>query len=244
MRRWCCIPWLVWELACPLAILSTVGWLAWRALAAAHHAWLRFAAPPVRVILVFGRPTPVPLLVVKLITFVLLLAMLYLIARLVAQRKQRAAKAAAVSAPALTIVSTALRAPATKAALQTRDIPTIELPQIIVGDDALCIPPRIHNYHFAHTDLVRGPADPRDFYDEFFLEMEDPADGHLFTERFTVATPAGLARLMREEGVAHLFPESFLIISNFNLGEILTAVLSRYADFSPANPVAPQHTAH
>src|SRR5262249_25686397 len=90
-----------------------------------------------------------------------------------------------------------------------------------------------HSYHFAHTDLVRGPADPRDFYDEFFLEMEDAADGHRFSEQFTVATPAGLARLMREEGVAHLFPENLLLISNFNLGEILTAVLSRYADFRP-----------
>ena len=172
------------------------------------------------------------LLVLKLVAFAVVVALLLLMARLVARRKQRAS--ATLPQPALPIVATAL-APEPLP-------PADELRNVFVDNDAICIPPRIHSYHFAHTDLVRGPADPRDFYDDFFLEMEDP-DGRRFTEQFIVATPAGLARLMREEGVAHLFPENFLVISNFNLCEVLTAVLSRYADFRP-DSLAREHTAH
>jgi len=248
MRRYCCIPWLLCELAPPLLILGLAGWGLWHGVAAAHRGWLKHwtAHAPASsvvaphstaggVILWFGRVMPLPLTLLKLIAFVLLLALLYLIARLVAQRKQRAARVVSLAPqPALPIVATALHA-------SPPDAPQLSLGQVSVGNDALCVPPRIHNYHFAHTDLVRGPDDPRDFYDDFFLEMEDARDGHRFTEQFTVATPAGMARLMRAEGVAHLFPENFLVISNFNLGEILTAVLSRYADFRPESVVR-EHT--
>jgi hypothetical protein len=248
MRRYCCIPWLVFELGCPLAILAALGWLAWRTLLAAHEAWLRFTAVHTRsgggVILWLERAMPVPLTLVKLIAFALLVVLLYLIARLVARRKQRVpAQSATPPQPALPVVTTALRSsafelpPVSAAAVS---VAPISVAPISVANDALCIPPRIHNYHFAHTELVRGPADPRDFHDDFFVEMEEPAGGPRFTEQFTVATPSGLARLMREEGVAHLFPENLLLISNFNLCEMLTAVVSRYADFRP-EAIARQH---
>ncbi len=185
-----------------------------------------------------------PLTLVKLIAFALLVALLYLIARLVAGRKQRVPPQTATPLqPALPVVTTALRSSVLElppVSAPAVSVAPISVAPVSVANDALCIPPRIHNYHFAHTDLVRGPADPRDFYDDFFVEMEDHADGQRFTEQFTVATPAGLARLMREEGVAHLFPENLLLVSNFNLGEVLTAVVSRYADFRP-EAIAREH---
>ena len=253
MRRYCI--WHCCEFGLPLAIFIVLGWLAARAGSALYRigvrGWTALVGSRASVlphaaasgILEWERSLPVPLLLVKLIAFVLVLATLYVVARVIAQRKQRSAgsKQAQPAQPAPhfpIIIDTALRAPAEASPPSSPSASA----QFYLADDGLCVPPRIHAYHFRHTDLVRGPADPHDFYDDFFVEMEDPADHHRYTEQFTIATPAGITRLMRAEGVAHLFPDGFIVVSNFNLGEILTAIVSRYADFRGVEPVTREHS--
>jgi len=182
---------------------------------------------------------------VKLIAVIALLGALYVLARLVTgmlarrnrKRQQGAPRLQSLrsSPPLLTgsdfkLISTALEEP------EAPRLPP--LAAFSIAGDSLCVPPRILNYHFRHTDALRGPADPRAFCDEFFVEMEDGRSGRRYTQQFTVATAEGLARLMREDHLAHLFAEDVLLVSTFNLGEILTAIAARYADWRGATSSA------
>jgi uncharacterized integral membrane protein len=187
-----------------------------------------------------ARSFTVPLAYVQLLVVIALLVALYAGARLLERRmKQRksAHKKPGLRDPSRPLLSGGdVKLISTALEVKQQDPPARiqQFPQFSIAGDSLCEPPRIHSYQFRHTDLVRGPADPHDFYDDFFVEMEDAGDGHRYTQQFTVATPAGLERMMREERVGHLFPEDLLVVSSFNLGEVLTAIAARYADWQPA----------
>jgi hypothetical protein len=99
--------------------------------------------------------------------------------------------------------------------------------------------PNILNYYFRHTDLVEGPRDPEDFYDEFFVELENPEHEHRWTTSFHVATPKGLERVMREDGSEFVYGEGTIIVPRFDLATILRAVLERYAE--PNDPLFKPH---
>jgi hypothetical protein len=86
--------------------------------------------------------------------------------------------------------------------------------------------PYYSNYYFKKTDLVRGPADPRSFYDEFFLVAEDPASQHTWERKFIVATPAGLEELMNQEQFVTLYLEDdVVLVTEWDLTAILRTVL-------------------
>lgn len=95
--------------------------------------------------------------------------------------------------------------------------------------------PNILNYYFRHTDLVEGPPDPEDLYDEFFVELENLEHEHRWTTSFHVATPKGLERVMREDRSAFVYGEGTIIVPRFDLATILRAVLERYAE--PNDPL-------
>lgn len=104
--------------------------------------------------------------------------------------------------------------------------------------------PYYGNYYFAKTDLVRGPADPRNFYDEFFLVAQDPGSEHTWETRYVVTTPSGLQQLMNQEQFVSLYlDDPVIVVSEWNLSTILRTVvdedLKRYganaADEYPAS---------
>lgn len=95
--------------------------------------------------------------------------------------------------------------------------------------------PHILNYYFRHTDLVEGPSDPEDLYDEFFVELENPEHEHRWTTSFHVATPKGLKRVMQEDRSDFLYGEGTIIVPRFDLAVILRAVLEHYAE--PNDPL-------
>ncbi len=102
----------------------------------------------------------------------------------------------------------------------------IQLPPVKRLDDGGFNRPNILNYHFAKTDLVRGPADPDCFYDEFFLEAQDPESEHVWTHTYSVATPAGLRRVMEDEKFDSLyFDRSVIIVPRWDLKLILGTVM-------------------
>ncbi len=95
--------------------------------------------------------------------------------------------------------------------------------------------PNILNYYFRHTDLVSGPADAEDFYDELFVELENPEHEHRWTTSFHVATPKGLERVMHEDRSDFVYGDGTIIVQRFHLAAILRAVLERFAE--PNDPL-------
>lgn len=86
--------------------------------------------------------------------------------------------------------------------------------------------PYYTNYYFAKTDLVRGPADPRSFYDEFFLVAQDPASEHMWETKYIVATPSGLQQLMsKEQFVSVYLDDPVIVVSEWDLAVILRTVV-------------------
>lgn len=86
--------------------------------------------------------------------------------------------------------------------------------------------PYYTNYYFAKTDLIRGPADPRSFYDEFFLVAQDPASEHMWETKYIVTTPSGLQQLMsKEQFVSVYLDDAVIVVSEWNLAVILRTVV-------------------
>lgn len=84
------------------------------------------------------------------------------------------------------------------------------------------------NYHFQTIDLVTGPVDPTCLYDHLFLQTRDPEDGVPWTNKFTVATPAGLQRLMKEEALAALYLDSeTIIVPRWDLEAIMGTMIQQ-----------------
>lgn len=102
----------------------------------------------------------------------------------------------------------------------------IQLPPVKQLEDGRFNRPNILNYHFARTDLVRGPADPGCFCDDFFIEAQDPQSEHVWTFAYTVATPAGLRQVMDDEKFDSLyFDRGVVIVPRWDLKLILETVL-------------------
>lgn len=98
-------------------------------------------------------------------------------------------------------------------ALVGRELPfPIKLPPLSSDGDGKYNRPNFLNYYFKKIDLVRGPDDPSSFFDEFFLEAEDPATKHRWTYEYTVASPSGLQSVMSEERFASLYFDGPLVI--------------------------------
>jgi hypothetical protein len=102
----------------------------------------------------------------------------------------------------------------------------IQLPPVARLGDGRFNRPIVRNYYFAKTDLLRGPADPASFCDEFFIELQDPQSGHVWTYDYTVATPAGLHQVMNSEKFDSLYlAGNAVVISGWDLRMVLHTVM-------------------
>jgi hypothetical protein len=107
------------------------------------------------------------------------------------------------------------------------DLPfPVQLPELGQDDDGKYNRPEFLNYYFSQVDLLHGPANPRCFFDEFFVETRNPQDEHVGTYKFLVATPAGLQRAMDEERQSLLYLEEHtIVIDHWDLTLILNAAV-------------------
>jgi hypothetical protein len=74
------------------------------------------------------------------------------------------------------------------------------------------IRPRILNYYFARTDLVRGPEDRDVFYDELSVEYHNDENNHRWTSTHMVVTPRGIERMMAEQSWRSLYGDGMIIV--------------------------------
>ena len=86
---------------------------------------------------------------------------------------------------------------------------------------------RIRKFYFKKADAIPGPDDPEVFADELNIELYDPDSGHAWWQSYFVATPQGLAKLLREKSWRYLHAPDILVFPRYNLDEIRRAVVSR-----------------
>jgi hypothetical protein len=103
----------------------------------------------------------------------------------------------------------------------------IHLPPVQEHDDGGFNRPNILNYYFEQTDLVRGPENSNSFYDRFFIQFQSPDKQFTWTAEYTVATPSGLDALLNSEHQqSMLLAGPIVVVSSWNLAEIMTAVMN------------------
>jgi len=86
---------------------------------------------------------------------------------------------------------------------------------------------RIRKFYFDQSDVAPGPADPEVFADDLHIELYDPDSNHAWWQSYFVATPLGLARLLREKSWRYVHAPDILVFPRYNLEEIRRAIVSR-----------------
>jgi hypothetical protein len=86
---------------------------------------------------------------------------------------------------------------------------------------------RIKKFFFEKVDAIPGPADPTVFADELNVELYDPDSDRGWWQSFFVATPQGLAQILREKSWKYLHAPEILVLPRYDLEEIRRAVVSR-----------------
>ena len=86
---------------------------------------------------------------------------------------------------------------------------------------------QIKKFFFDKTDVFPGPSDPEIFADDLHLELYDPDSGHSWWQSFFIATPQGLAAILREKHWRYLHAPDVLVFPRYDLEEVRRAVVSR-----------------
>jgi hypothetical protein len=84
----------------------------------------------------------------------------------------------------------------------------------------------IQNYGFRTIDLRTGPADPEDFFDELTVRLYASDTGHTWQASYTVCTPKGIARFMREKGYDSLLASAYLVVERYDIEVIPGTILA------------------
>ena len=86
---------------------------------------------------------------------------------------------------------------------------------------------RIVNWNFEQFDLPAGPPDPENFADYLWTELYDASTGHAWKETRFVATPAGLAKMLRQKKWSSMEIPQTLVMSRYDPKELRAAVLDQ-----------------
>jgi len=86
---------------------------------------------------------------------------------------------------------------------------------------------RIRKFYFNKADAIPGPENPEVFADELHVEIYDPESDHAWWQSYFVATPQGLANLLRQKSWRYLHAPQVLVFPRYNLEEIRRAVVTR-----------------
>ena len=86
---------------------------------------------------------------------------------------------------------------------------------------------RIKKFFFKKVDAIPGPDDPDVFADELLIELYDPDSGHSWWQSYFVATPEGLAQILREKSWKYLHANEILVLPRYDLEEIRRAAVGR-----------------
>jgi hypothetical protein len=83
----------------------------------------------------------------------------------------------------------------------------------------------IKSFNFRTFDADTGPPDHNCFYDELILELYDANTGRVWLTSYYVATPAGLAKFMKDENWKAMFAESHIVVPSYDRASLVDAIL-------------------
>jgi hypothetical protein len=86
---------------------------------------------------------------------------------------------------------------------------------------------QIQKFFFKKVDAIPGPVDADAFADELFIQLYDPDTGHGWWQSYFVATPEGLAGILREKSWKYLYAPEMIVVPRYDLEEIRRAVVLR-----------------
>ena len=86
---------------------------------------------------------------------------------------------------------------------------------------------QIKKFFFEKVDAIPGPEDPDVFADELHLQLYDPDTDHGWWQSYFVATPQGLAGVLRHKSWRYLYAPEMIVVPRYDLEEIRRAVVSR-----------------
>jgi len=86
---------------------------------------------------------------------------------------------------------------------------------------------RITKFFFEKVDAIPGPIDRDVFADELHLQLYDPDSGNYWWQSYFVATPQGLAQILRDKSWKYVYAPEMLVLPRYDLEEIRRAVVSR-----------------
>lgn len=118
----------------------------------------------------------------------------------------------------------------------------IKLPPVERNPEGRYNRPKVLNYYFSNLDLKRGPENPRSFCDQLFIQFEAPETGAQWTSEYIVATPFGLQALLDETGQNLAMDGSIIIVSRWDMAEILRTVLDDVMEKYAASDKEEAHT--
>jgi len=85
----------------------------------------------------------------------------------------------------------------------------------------------MEKFFFDKVDLTAGPTEPEVFADDLHVELCDPDSGYRWWQSYFVATPQGLAKILRDKSWKYLHAPEILVLPRYDLEEIRRAVVSR-----------------
>jgi len=174
---------------------------------------------------------------VKIVIFLAVFAILLLIGRRLASSSE--VHAAQLPRPAADARESSAVEDSPPQALTGAEIGfPIQVPPVTRLGDGRYNRPNVLNYYFAKIDLVRGPDDRSSFCDEFYIKFQDPESEHVWTDDYTVATPAGLQRVMNSEKFDSLYlAGNVVLVTRWDLRLILQTVMEETMKlYSSAEP--------
>jgi len=86
---------------------------------------------------------------------------------------------------------------------------------------------QIRKFFFKKCEVSPGPDNPDVFADELLIELYDPDSDHAWWQSYFVATPEGLANILRENSWRYLHAAEIMVFPRYDLEEIRRAAVSR-----------------
>jgi len=86
---------------------------------------------------------------------------------------------------------------------------------------------QIKKFFFKKVDAIPGPDDRDVFADDLYVQLYDPDTGHGWWQSYSVATPQGLAEILKHKSWRYLYAPEMIVVPRYDLEEIRRAVVVR-----------------
>ena len=84
---------------------------------------------------------------------------------------------------------------------------------------------QIRDWNFAKFEIEAGPPNRDSFVDELSVNLFDESTGHAWNQTYSVATPMGLEKMLRDDKSSFMFLPQILVLNRYDVNTLRKAVL-------------------